>query len=1226
VLTANNTVFTASGFNPTSVIAVSAGGHLTAANSNFTSSLNQVNLNTGCVLNDGDLNGDTFACPLYVPVNSVQYLSSTNSNNVSFENVEISGGTIASGQTLTLDEIGQSTANLAYIITGNLTVSSGGTMAVGPNVTFSMNNGLTLLDQGTLTFAAGDDVTINGGVSSQEIEVASGGVMTATRTTFASTSFNNGFLEVTSNGHLTATGCTFASSFLQVQLDTGCIVNAGDFNADAFNCPLYIPVNDVQDLSGSGVNNFQFQDIELLAGTILSGQTLALTAIGQSTANLAYILDGNLSVNSGGTVTLGSYLPLTVSGYTLTDGGTVSFAAGSTVTLGTITVTSGGLLTAAGTAFAGDGTIAVNSNGHFTASASSFASTISQVNLNTGCVMAAGDFNTDSFSCPLYIPVNDVQDLSGSGINNFQFQDIELLAGTILSGQTLALTSIGSVTTANLAFFLTGSVTISPGATFTQASDFPLTINSGSVLTDNGAASFAAGDTVKLSSGQIAVGSGGVLTATGTTFSGSGSISVSSNGHFTAASSLFASTLSQINLNTGSILNPGDFTGDSFSCPLYLSENEVQDLSGTGFSNVSFEDIEIVAGTLPAGQTLALNKIGTTTSNLAYFFSGNFTVMGAAALTIAAGVPVTINGGVTLTDDGTVTFTSGDLLTMTGFGSTEQVVVGNGGQLIANGLTVTGSGSGAANTITVAAGGAINAEYCGFTLTTVTLAAGSSGTLQYDAFTSQLQIDAAAGATVTNNDFSGVPASPVNDGILATGSSTGTVNLANNYWGTTNTATIAAKILDHTTASTRPTVVYSPLLSARPTAVSASPLSVSYSPGTQTVTLTAKVLSPSGAPNEGTVTFTLLSGSTPVGTAVTVNVVNGVASGTYTLPAGTPLGAYTIQAVYNGTVNYNGSTDSSQVLTVIQSGSIVTAANVGISFLEEGQTTTLTATITSPSGTVTQGTMTFTVLSGATVVGSPVTVNVSLGSASTPYAIPAGTPTGSYTIQAVYSGSPDVAAASDLAHSLTIGNQTTTTAAAGTSTTYSGSGQTVNLSATVTGNPDVVNAGTVTFTVIGGATVVGTPVSLAVSAGAAATAFTIPGGTASGTYTIQAVYTGAGGFQSSSDSSQTLTITAEGTSVLAANQTLTYSKTTSQGVNLSATVTGVADTVNTGAVTFTVLNGAAMVGTPVSVNVSSGVASTTYIVPAATAGAPTPSRPRTPAAAISRRQPIPPTR
>ncbi len=80
--------------------------------------------------------------------------------------------------------------------------------------------------------------------------------------------------------------------------------NAGDLVGNAFDSPLYIPAIDVQYLSGTGNNNLRFQAIEIQADTIVSGETLALNAIGtQTTANLRYVFPGGLTVDQGGTVT-----------------------------------------------------------------------------------------------------------------------------------------------------------------------------------------------------------------------------------------------------------------------------------------------------------------------------------------------------------------------------------------------------------------------------------------------------------------------------------------------------------------------------------------------------------------------------------------------------------------------------------------------------------------------------------------------------------------------------------------------------------------------------------------------------------------------------------------------------------------------------------------------------------------------------------------------------------
>ena len=173
--------------------------------------------------------------------------------------------------------------------------------------------------------------------------------------------------------------------------------------------------------------------------------------------------------------------------------------------------------------------------------------------------------------------------------------------------------------------------------------------------------------------------------------------------------------------------------------------------------------------------------------------------------------------------------------------------------------------------------------------------------------------------------------------------------------------------------------------------------------------------------NEGTETFTILNGTTVIGTQVTVNVSAGAASAVYGLPAGMAAGTYTIEAVYNGTADYLGSTDTSQSLTVNAAVTATAAASAFSTFSTSDQDLTLTATITSTAGVVNEGTETFTILNGTTVIGTAVTVNVSAGAASAVYLLPGGTGVGTYTIQVVYSGTNNFLTATDTNHTLVVG-------------------------------------------------------------------------------------------------------------------------------------------------------------------------------------------------------------
>src|SRR5271157_4458049 len=208
------------------------------------------------------------------------------------------------------------------------------------------------------------------------------------------------------------------------------------------------------------------------------------------------------------------------------------------------------------------------------------------------------------------------------------------------------------------------------------------------------------------------------------------------------------------------------------------------------------------------------------------------------------------------------------------------------------------------------------------------------------------------------------------------------------------------------------------------TSTAATSTSATFSPDGQTVPLSATVSSGAGTVDEGTETFTILSGTTAIGAAVTVNVDNGTASASYDLPAGTPAGTYTIEAVYNGTADFVGSTDTSHSLTVSSAATSAptstAAASTSATFSPASQIISLSATVTSAAGTVDEGTETFTILSGTTAIGTAVTVNVDNGTASASYVLPAATPLGTYTIQAVYNGTADFAGSTDTSHSLTV--------------------------------------------------------------------------------------------------------------------------------------------------------------------------------------------------------------
>ncbi len=161
--------------SPTSAAApswpVNSGGELAASNSTFT--LAQLSLDNNSLLNSTDLSGDIFNMPISLPYNDVQYLA----NNATFNDIEINSGHPPQRHF----EPGPDRHQLVeppLRLPSGFTVAAGATLAVGPNVTVLIQSS-TLTDGGSLTFASGDKVSLNGST-----QIAVDGTMNATRRSF----------------------------------------------------------------------------------------------------------------------------------------------------------------------------------------------------------------------------------------------------------------------------------------------------------------------------------------------------------------------------------------------------------------------------------------------------------------------------------------------------------------------------------------------------------------------------------------------------------------------------------------------------------------------------------------------------------------------------------------------------------------------------------------------------------------------------------------------------------------------------------------------------------------------------------------------------------------------------------------------------------------------------------------------------------------------------------
>lgn len=189
-----------------------------------------------------------------------------------------------------------------------------------------------------------------------------------------------------------------------------------------------------------------------------------------------------------------------------------------------------------------------------------------------------------------------------------------------------------------------------------------------------------------------------------------------------------------------------------------------------------------------------------------------------------------------------------------------------------------------------------------------------------------------------------------------------------------------------------------------PTTTVTSDVTITSRPTDQAIAVWAQV---SPIPPSGTVRFSI-----PGAGSDSSAVVNsqGIASGNFVVLGGTPSGNYPITATFTGPADYASSSGQAVLhinffQTFTSPASLLANTSVNVNDL------TLSASVTSPfGGTVNQGTVTFTVMQGATVIGSPVTSGTVTNDAiSASYTLPPGTVVGTYSITADYSGGGDLA-------------------------------------------------------------------------------------------------------------------------------------------------------------------------------------------------------------------------
>ncbi len=401
------------------------------------------------------------------------------------------------------------------------------------------------------------------------------------------------------------------------------------------------------------------------------------------------------------------------------------------------------------------------------------------------------------------------------------------------------------------------------------------------------------------------------------------------------------------------------------------------------------------------------------------------------------------------------------------------------------------------------------------------------------------------------------------------------------------------------------------------TSVVAAPNPAVY--GQATFTLTATVTGPGSTPT-GSVNF-YVGGYLPANFVGSAPLIGGVATLTHTPAVLLVPGSHQVVGEYAGSANHNFGTGETQ-LVVVKANTGVSSVFVTPVTVVYGETNaTLSATVTNASNSapLTGGTVTFVVPGVCTV-----TASVGAGGVATLPCppLPASAGAGTYTITATYSGNAEFNGSSGTGTLTIIKANTATTIAPPVYNTPCGElPQYLVVTATVTNTSNSGGFGsstdTLLFTLKNGATVLNTYGGTrgAVSANTVPFTAAIPvNGLLIGTYTVEAAYSGSDKFNGSATvTPTTVNVTTAPTTTTLVNANAVYGDTS---VTLQATVAAGLGSgpVNGGTVTFTIKQGANLIGTvtaPVAVGVAeaeyalNGLGAGNYTITAVYSGTPT---------------------
>ncbi len=304
VLNATGTTIAEARSNWATRLQVTGSGILNATNTTFTKTL--VELINGATLTSGSWVGNRFDTAIYVPWQTIPYLSAANggADNVRFKDINILAGTVTSGTTLNLSVIGtdiNANTNLRYVFADNLIIASGATLNLNDSVKSYLAAAKKLTIQGVANFKPNSVLSLD--ASGRDTAIFVEGVLNTSGATIAEVKSNwISTLQVIGSGKLNATNTTMPGV-----LQLWAITYVNDFMYDGGGSYAI-------GRTGNGVMQIitYYRSIDVKYGSTLSTQSIRIgeTAADTATLKVSYSSTLALSANLQGKTRLPSnYLP-----------------------------------------------------------------------------------------------------------------------------------------------------------------------------------------------------------------------------------------------------------------------------------------------------------------------------------------------------------------------------------------------------------------------------------------------------------------------------------------------------------------------------------------------------------------------------------------------------------------------------------------------------------------------------------------------------------------------------------------------------------------------------------------------------------------------------------------------------------------------------------------------------------------------------------------------------